>query len=125
MVDSISGNSNSIQDAALLNVDRQQASQNVEKINVQAANDANASGTLQLVDQATISDAAKKAYESEKDVLRLSRLAQRIQEPYDVDKVARMKDLVDSGRINEYLRSVNTDDLAQSILDSASGAAFK
>ncbi len=125
MVDSISGNSNSIQDAALLNVDRQQASQNVEKINLEAAKDANASSTLQLVDQATISDEAKKAYESEKDVLRLSRLAQRIQEPYDAEKVSRMKDLVDSGRINEYLRSINTDDLAQSILNSASGAAFK
>jgi predicted lipid-binding transport protein (Tim44 family) len=125
MVDSISGNSNSIQDASLLNVDRQQASQSVEKINVESAKDASGAGTLQLVDQATISDAAKKAYESEKDVMRLSRLAQRVKEPYDADKVAHLKNMVDSGRINDYLRSLNTDELAQSILNSPSGAAFR
>ena len=125
MVDSISGNSNSIQDAGLLNVDRQQASQNVEKVNLESAQDTGSTSTLQLVDQATISDEAKKAYESEKDTLRLSRLAQRVKEPYDADKVARMKDMLDSGRINDYLRSLNTEQIAQSILDSSSGAFLR
>jgi len=54
MVDSISGNSNSIQDAGLLNVDRQQASQNVEKVNLESAQDTGSTSTLQLVDQAGI-----------------------------------------------------------------------
>jgi hypothetical protein len=122
MVDSISGKPNNIQDASLLNIAQQQSSQSVEKVNLESAQDTAALGTTQLLDQATISDEAKKAYESEKEVLRLSRLAQRIKEPYDADKVAQMKNLVDSGRINEYLRSLNTDELADSILNSPSGA---
>lgn len=125
MVDSISGNSNSIQDASLSGIDRQQASQSVEKTNLESANDSSSASTLQLVDQATISDAAKKAYESEKDTLRLSRLAQRIKEPYDADKVAQMKNMVENGGIDKYLSSINPEDLADSILNSPTGAALK
>jgi len=125
MVDSISGNSNSIQDAGLLNVDRQQASQTVEKINLESAQGTNATNSLQLVDQATISDEAKKAYESEKETLRFSRLAQRIKEPYDTDKVAQMKNLVANGGIKDYLDNLNTEDIAQSLLNSPSGASLR
>jgi hypothetical protein len=125
MVDSISGNSNSIQDASLSGIDRQQASQSVEKINAESAKEAKGPGAQLLVDQATISDEAKKAYESEKEVLRLSRLAQRVKEPYDADKVARMRELVNNGGIDKYLESLNPDALAESILNSPTGAAFK
>jgi hypothetical protein len=125
MVDSISGNSSNIQDTSLLGIGQQQSSQSVEKVNVESAKDAAALASTKLLDEATISDEAKKAYESEKEVLRLSRLAQRIKEPYDAEKVAQMKNLVDSGRINEYLRSLNTDAIADSILNSPSGAFLK
>lgn len=125
MVDSISGKPNNIQDASLLGIGQQQSSQSVEKVNVESAKDAAALGSTKLLDEATISDEAKKAYESEKEVLRLSRLAQRIKEPYNADKVAQMKNMVDSGRINDYLRSLNTDAIAESILNSPSGAFLK
>lgn len=122
MVDSISGKSNPIQDSALLNVNQQQS---VERVNTEAAQQSGQIASLDLLDQATISDAAKKAYESEKDVLRFSRLAQRIKDTSNPDKVAQLKDLVNSGRINEYLRSLNTESLADSILNSPSGAFLK
>jgi predicted lipid-binding transport protein (Tim44 family) len=122
MVDSISGKNPNIQDAGLLGVNQQQSSQSVEKVNVESAKETAALGSVKLLDEATISDEAKKAYESEKEVLRLSRLAQRVQEPYDAEKVAQMKNLLDNGRINEYLRSLNTEAIAESILNSPSGA---
>ncbi len=122
MVDSISGKPNQIQDAGLLNIDRQQS---VEKTNLESAKESSNAEVLRLVDQATISDEAKLAYEKEKEVLRYSRLAQRIKEPFDADKVSNIKNMLDNGRINEYLRSINTDELAQSILDSPSGASLR
>ena len=125
MVDSISGKPNNIQDASLLNVGQQQSTQSVEKVNVESAKDAAGSAALQLVDQASISDEAKKAYESEKETLRFSRLAQRVKAPFNAEKVAQLKNMVDSGRINDYLRSLNTDALADSILNSPSGAFLR
>jgi len=119
MVDSISGKSHQIQDSGLLGVNQQQS---VERVNTEAAQQTDKLSSLNLLDQATISDAAKKAYESEKEVLRFSRLAQRIKDAPDTDKVSNLKNLVDSGRINEYLRSVNTESLADSLLNSPSGA---
>lgn len=125
MVDSISGKPNHIQDANLLGVNQQQSSESVQKVNVESARESANVGSLKLLDEATISDEAKKAYESEKEVLRFSRLAQRIKEPYNSDKVAQMKNLVDNGRINDYLRSINTDELANSLLNSPSGAFLR
>lgn len=125
MVDSISGKPHNIQDASLLGINQQQSSESVEKVNVQSAQESANVSSLKLLDEATISDEAKKAYESEKEVLRFGRLAQRIKAPYDGDKVAQMKNLVDSGRINEYLRSINTDELANSMLNSSSGAFLR
>jgi hypothetical protein len=122
MVDSISGKPNSIQDASLLNINQQQS---VEKVNSEAASSASNAGTLSLVDEATISDAARSAYESEKEILKFGRLAQRVKPSYDAEKVARFKDMIDNGRINDYMRSLNTDQLAQSMLDSPSGAFLR
>lgn len=122
MVDSISGKPNQIQDAGLLNIDRQQS---VEKTNLESANETSGASVIKLLDQATISDEAKTAYEKEKEVMRFSRLAQRIKEPVDSEKVGTIKNMLDNGRINEYLRSINTDALAQSILDSPSGAFLR
>lgn len=122
MVDSISGKPNGIQESSLLGVGQQQS---VEKTNLETAQDTANVASLKLVDEATISDEAKRAYESEKETIRFSRLAQRVKEPYDADKVALFKDMLDSGRINDYLRSINTDDLADNILKSASGAFLR
>ncbi len=122
MVDSISGKSNPIQDNGLLNVDRQQS---VEKTNLESAREGQSAGLSKLLDEATISDEAKQAYEKDKEVMRFSRLAQRIQVPFDSDKVAQIKNLLDNGRINEYLRSINTEELAQSLLDSPSAAFLR
>lgn len=120
MVDSISGKTNPIQDNGLLNVDRQQS---VEKNNLESASENKSASVLKLLDEATISDEAKTAYEKDKEVMRFSRLAQRIKTPFDSEKVANIKNMLDSGRINEYLRSINTEDLAQSLLN-APGSAF-
>lgn len=120
MVDSISGKTNPIQDNGLLNVDRQQS---VEKNNLESASENKSASVLKLLDEATISDEAKNAYEKDKEVMRFSRLAQRIKTPFDSEKVANIKNMLDSGRINEYLRSINTEDLAQSLLN-APGSAF-
>lgn len=125
MVDSISGNSQQIQDAALRNVDQQRASESVEKVNVETAKETSNVASLQLLDKVNISDAAKQAYESEKEVLRFSRLAQRVQDSGSSERVAQLKSMVDSGRIQEYLRSVNTDDLADKILNSPTGAFLR
>lgn len=122
MVDSISGQSNPIQDSGLLNIDRQQS---VEKTNLESAGETRNASTLKLLDEATISSEAKAAYEKDKEVMRFSRLAQRIKEPFNADKVANIKNMLDSGRINDYLRSINTDDLAQSLLNSPSGAFLR
>jgi len=116
MVDKISGSN--IQDAQLLQVGTQQS---VETSNQQAAQDSASAASFNTLDQATISDAAKQAYEQEKETLKFSRLAMRIQEPYDADKVSRMKDLVNSGRINDYLRNLDTGSIADNMLNSAAG----
>lgn len=122
MVDHISGKSLNIQsDNGLLNIGQQ----NVEKVNVDSARQTANVPSLTLLDEATISDEAKKAYEGEKEILRFSRLAQRIKEPFNSEKVAQMKNLLDTGRINEYLRSLNTDALADSLLNSPSGAFLR
>jgi hypothetical protein len=122
MVESISGKSHQIQDSSLLGVNQQQS---VERINTESARQADKLSSLDLLDQASISDAAKKAYEKDKEVLRFSRLAQRINDSSNTERVAQLKNLVDSGRINDYLRSLNTESLASSILNSPSGAFLK
>ena len=119
MVDRISGKP--VDNQQLLQVGQNA----VEKVNQEAAKESASVGSLGTLDQATISDEALKAYEQEKEVLKFSRLAMRVKEPYDADKVARMKDLIDSGRINDYLRNLDNGALADSILNSAAGAFLR
>lgn len=122
MVDRISGKTDSLQEAGLLNVNTQQG---VEKTGANTGKIADQAANISLVDEAAISDEARETYAAEKEALRFSRLAQRGKESVDLDKVARFKDLLDNGRINEYLRSLNTDTLAESLLTSSSGAFLK
>lgn len=121
MVDKLTaGDSNPIRDGNLL----QLRTQNVSDVNRQAAADSSGVSSLSeldVQDGVNISSEALNKLESEKEVLKFSRLAQRVQETSDQDKVSRLKDLVNSGRINEYLRDINTNDLAQKILDSPFG----
>ena len=67
----------------------------------------------------TISDQARQAAESEKDVIKFSRLAQRDKTPFDSEKVATFKAMLDNGRINGYLSGLNTDKLAASMLETS------
>ena len=123
MVDSVSGkNLNAVQDAGLQSIGSQEK---VERINQNAAKEASNVSSLKSVDNATISDEAKQAYEQEKEILKFSRLAMRVKESFDGDKVSRLKDMVNSGKINDYLRNLNTDTLADSLLNSPSGAFLR
>ncbi len=125
MVDSISGKQNNpIQENNLLNIGAKSAEQ-VEQLNKEAAKASQSAPPLSTLDNATISDEAKKAYERDREILQFSRLAQRVKESYDAEKVGRLKDMVDSGRINEYLRNLNTSELADSILDGPAGAFLR
>ena len=123
MVDRVSGNyNNPIQDSGLLGIQQQQ---DVQKTNADSARETQSVASLKFGDSASISDEAKAAWERDKEVLKFSRLAQRIQNTVDLDKVAQMKNMIDSGRINDYLRSLNTDALADSLLNSPSGAFLR
>lgn len=123
MVDRVSGNyGNPIQDGNLLGVKQQQ---DIEKTNIDSAREAQTVSSLQQYDKASISDEAKLAYERDKEVLKFSRLAQRVRNDVDLDKVSQMKNLIDSGRINDYLRSLNTEALADSILNGPGGSFLR
>lgn len=122
MVDNILGSdSNSILDNSnILNL----KNQNVKDVNVAAASSeasVSALKDLGLQDGAFISPEAMERFAQEREALRFSRMAQRINVDSDPDRVSTLKDMVNSGRINEYLRSINTEDLAQKILDGPFG----
>ncbi len=123
MVDGI-GNDNKIQEG-LLNALAPQVG--VEKTNKDDAKQFGSLGNLDkmFLDNASISDAAKKAYESEKVVLQFARLAQRIPDTIDTEKVSRIKQMIDTGRLNEYFNSLNNTDLADSILNGPAGAFLR
>ena len=123
MINRLSGsNASQVQDASLLNVGQQKA---VEKVDGGKTASPDGGASSDLVDQINISPEARLAYEQEKDALRYSRLAQRIKSPDHADRVSQLKNMVDNGRINEYLRSVNTDRLADSLLSSPVGSFLK
>jgi predicted lipid-binding transport protein (Tim44 family) len=121
MVDQVGANNNNpIQNGSLLN----SQTQTVKDVNQQAAANSSAVSSLKqldIQDGVQISMEARNRLESEKDVLRFSRLAQRVQEDFDHEKVNRIKNLLNSGRINEYLRGINTEEMADKILDSPFG----
>lgn len=122
MVDGISRNDNTIQEG-LLNALNLQVG--VEKTNKDDASDKTSTlGALDKLfgDNATISSDARKAYESEREMLQFARLAQRIPNSVDTDKVSRMKQMIDAGKLNEYFSSLNNTELADSILKGPAGA---
>lgn len=80
---------------------------------------------LGLEDSATISSEAVLRFEREKEGLRFARQVQRQPEPFDTDKVAQMKALIDNGRMGEYLQNLDTDSLVDAILAGPSGAFLR
>ena len=113
MVDRVSDKS--LQDLNLLGT--QQQSQ-VEKVTQSNQGKSKTDSATSSFDTATISDDAINAWEQEKDVLKFSRLAQRGTAPVDYDKVNQIKNLLDSGRINQYLSTVDTNALVENLLNS-------
>ncbi|MBY0405945.1 MAG: hypothetical protein K2X66_18730 [Cyanobacteria bacterium] len=123
MVDNVTANSGlSINDkASLLELN----TRNVADVNQQAAESSASVSSLKeysFQDNATLSDEAKNRFNQEKEVLKFSRLAQRVDDGTNPSKVSLLKDLVNSGRINDYLRGINNEDLAQKIIDSPFGS---
>lgn len=123
MVDRISSNPiDTLGNSSLLGVDAQQQA---EKVGANKATKTDDTDTTSQVDQASISDEARETYAAEKETLRFSRLAQREKAPVDMDKVTKFRELLDNGRINDYLRSLNTSALADSMLASSSGSFLR
>lgn len=99
-----------------------QRSQNVEDVNRKAADEtANVKSLNPFNDTATVSSQAKKLYEAEK----YARLAQRIADPFDADKVARLQEMVQHGRISELLNKYDDGDLADSLINSPAQAFLR
>ena len=122
MVDRISGQSSSLQDAALLQATQQGQ---VERVSKDTKSNAAESTLGAGYDKASISQEALEAWEKEKQALKYSRQAQMTAPDVDYDKVARIKNLVDSGRINDYLNTVDTNSLVESLLSSPAGAFLR
>lgn len=123
MVDSIRGSEPGlIRESSLQQTGAQER---VEQVNQNAAKDAGNVGSLSTIDNATISDEARAAYEQEKEILKFSRLAMRVKETMNMDKVSKLKDMVNSGKINDYLNSLDNNSIADAILQSPSGAFLR
>ena len=118
MVSNISSGDNTISDLGLNRLAQQQG---VEKVNKDAATDTSSPDTLSSLDSATISPDAFKAYAAEREIMKFSRLAQRISTPVDYEKVNRIKNMLDSGKINDYLNSIDNSTLVDNILSSPAG----
>ncbi len=118
MVERVTGNDNgAIHDSLLA-----QRSQSVEDVNRKAADETTKVKSLGLFnDTATVSSQAKKLYEAEK----YARLAQRIEEPFDAGKVARLQEMVQHGRISELLNKYDNGDLADSLINSPAQAFLR
>jgi|GEM_PF-1641664 len=121
MVDSISnkvGNDNLLN---LISTDKADSAQAVNPATVptSAPKDTKNTDAVNDATTVTISDQARQAAESEKDVIKFSRLAQREKTPFDSEKVATFKAMLDNGRINGYLSGLNTDKLAASMLETS------
>jgi hypothetical protein len=93
---------------------------------------ADASATISLEDNATVSPEARARYEQDREVLRFARLAQRAdttsQAPDKAartEKIVQLKNMLDSGRINDYLRTVDTTTLVNDILNSPTGTFLR
>jgi anti-sigma28 factor (negative regulator of flagellin synthesis) len=117
MVDSISNKPVDNSLLSLISTDKTDAAQAAGDVSTSQKTQA-APANADSTDAATvtISAQARQAAEAEKSVLKFSRLAQRDQSPFDTDKVATFKAMLDNGKINDYLRGLNTDSLAASLL---------
>jgi spore coat protein CotF len=121
MVDGISGfQSNNVNDL--------QSGQLQQNQQVQNANDAvdgnNPTTSYNPLDQADISQDALDLANAQKDVTKFASLASRTPESFSSDKVSYFQSLMNSGRISSYLNGLNTQDLADNILNSPVGASF-
>ncbi len=123
MVDGISGSHNngiSELKSGLINQNQQ-----VEQTNQESSNSQQSGNVLNLFDQAEISSDAKTRFQSEKELMKYSTTAFRQDEAFNTDKVSQFKSMLDSGRINDYLSSLNPNDLANNILNSPAAALLK
>ncbi len=122
MVDSISNSYNTPVEGGTLS---QLQLERVKEVNQQAAELA-AQGPFGLpYDEASISDHALAKFEAEKEVLQFARLAQRLPQEHDADKVGYFKGMLESGRINDYFRSLDNEKLAEEILQGPAGDYLK
>lgn len=70
-----------------------------------------------LLDQASISDAAKAKLASEKELLKFSRLANRVDAPFDPQKVSDLKDQLSTPEgLAAYLQKLDSEGLANNML---------
>ena len=74
-----------------------------------------------LNDRAEVSNDAKRLLEAE----RFGRLASQIEEPFDSDKVARLREMVQHGRMSDILSSFDDNALAESLLASPTAAFLR
>lgn len=124
MVDSIKAHQNaSVQELPL---DPSQSHQ-IGRIAKEHATEGNKpSNVLPLFgEKVDISNEALDRLATERQAFQYASLAVRQEEPFDSDKVAQFKTMLDSGRINDYLRSVGDDALADSLLKSPIGSLLK
>jgi hypothetical protein len=92
----------------------------------QAAFEKSSVVTFPLSDTADISDSARSRLASEKEAMHFSGMASRMEEPFDAEKVNTLKTMLDNGRINDYLRHISNDMLADTLLNSpAKGALLR
>ena len=113
MVDQIS----SQQSFNELQAQQLQPQQQVEQTR-DGANGNKNTGNTPLGENVELSEDAIKLYEAEKEASRFAALARKSEAPFDREKVGQIKNLLDSGRINEYLNKLDYNDLADTLLNS-------
>jgi hypothetical protein len=121
MVESIQGYNGGLNE---LQAGQLNQNQQVERVNQESAGGQKSADVISLFDKADISDAAMQKLDAERDLIKFASLAQRMDEPYNEGKVSYFKDLLDSGRINDYLRGLSNNDLADSMTKSPLGVSF-
>jgi hypothetical protein len=90
-----------------------------------AETNAKAAGGTNYSDSASISDEALRRLDRDREVLKFGRQAVRQSQSHNAEKVAYFKDMLDSGRINDYLRSVDTDHLVNELLSGPAGGYLR
>jgi len=75
-----------------------------------------------LTDRMDISEEALTLANRDKDVMKYARMLTRQPEDVDTEKVSTFKSMLDSGRINDCLRRLGEDTLANDLLKSPAAA---